>query len=234
MGEKAKKKKRVPKGPTLADRIDKRRTTYANQRLSKAIRLFFTSCDEDDSGFLEAHEFVIAQTVIAEIAGAAFDDDAAKQMFEDIKTFDKSGDNLVDMQEFEQTMMDLVQVIPRNGDEIVNELANRASFVAAQMRREIAMELRKFFRVLDEDNNGYLDEDELESLTKISMECAKNLLGSDEAVQTFFSKDSFDTSKNGKVEVNEFVEHLLEFAKAVKIPKREILSRLRDQKEAAA
>lgn len=227
------KKKKI-KGPTLADKIDKRREKYGNQKLTRAIRLFFTSCDEDDSGFLEVHEFVVAQTVIAEIAGDAFDDDAAKKMFEDVKTFDKSGDNLVSLEEFEQTIMELVQVIPRNGDEIVNELAHRASLVATTMRRTIAMELRKFFRVLDEDNSGYLDRQEMDHLVEMTKACARKELGSADAAEEFLSWESFDTSKNGKVEVGEFVEHLMEFAKVVKIPKRDILTKLQEYQEAAA
>uniref|UniRef100_A0A7S4RTF6 EF-hand domain-containing protein n=1 Tax=Alexandrium monilatum TaxID=311494 RepID=A0A7S4RTF6_9DINO len=143
MGKQGRKKKR---GSTLADKIESRRLRYNNQRLERAILTFFAACDEDDSGFLEAHEFVIAQAVIAEMAGNAFDDDAANDMFADVRKFDKSGDNLVSPKEFKQTMMEMCEVIPRNAEEIIQELAQRTATVAMQMRREVVMVLRKFFK----------------------------------------------------------------------------------------
>uniref|UniRef100_A0A7S4RS37 EF-hand domain-containing protein n=1 Tax=Alexandrium monilatum TaxID=311494 RepID=A0A7S4RS37_9DINO len=229
MGKQGRKKKR---GSTLADKIESRRLRYNNQRLERAILTFFAACDEDDSGFLEAHEFVIAQAVIAEMAGNAFDDDAANDMFADVRKFDKSGDNLVSPKEFKQTMMEMCEVIPRNAEEIIQELAQRTATVAMQMRREVVMVLRKFFKALDLDHSGYLDQDEMVMLVDITKECAKQTLG--EQAEEFFSLERFDTSRDGKVELEEFVDHLLTWAKGMKVPKRDILARIKDYEVQAA
>mmetsp|Transcript_82457 Transcript_82457/g.191558 ORF Transcript_82457/g.191558 Transcript_82457/m.191558 type:complete len:233 (+) Transcript_82457:195-893(+) len=226
--------KKGKKKITLADKIEARRQQYASQKLKQAITCFFASCDEDGNGFMEPHEFVIAQTVLAEIAGECFDDEAATGMFENVrlKAFDAGGTCVTKM-EFEKEMLELCAVIPRSADTIVTAMAEKAALVVAQMRREVLLEIRKFFKVLDEDRSGYLDKQEMETLANIAQDLAEQAqkdLGSGE----FLTIESFDNSHDGLVELTEFVDHLLDFTKRVKVPKRDIIHRLRELTELRA
>mmetsp|Transcript_1120 Transcript_1120/g.3098 ORF Transcript_1120/g.3098 Transcript_1120/m.3098 type:complete len:239 (-) Transcript_1120:225-941(-) len=228
------KKGKAKRAATLEDKINARREKYGKQKLKRAILSFFASCDEDDSGYLEAHEFVVAQTVIAEIAGDDFDAEAARHMSEEVKKLTGTGGH-VSPKEFEKTMMDLCEVIPRNADEIINELAEKAAVIVAQVRRELAMELRKFFKAIDADHSGYLDEGEIELIVTKAKECAAKDSDNHAAkafqevdFQEILSMDALDKSKDGKVEISEFVDKFIELGKKMKVPKRDIIAKLRE------
>mmetsp|Transcript_35639 Transcript_35639/g.80515 ORF Transcript_35639/g.80515 Transcript_35639/m.80515 type:complete len:228 (-) Transcript_35639:173-856(-) len=218
MGKRARKKTK-----TLGEKIEARRAKYDKNKLKNAVASLFAACDEDGNGFVEPHEFVIAQAALAELAGDAFDDEAASLMFDGVQQFDKSGDNKISKKEFEAKMLELCEVLPRNGDEIVNELADKASLISSTARREMALQIRNFFRVLDEDRSGFLDSSEMEFMARL----AKDLSGQD-VEDEFLEMDKFERKKDGKVELSEFVEHFFAFTKRLKVPKRDIISKLRE------
>lgn len=231
----AKKKKRTSAG----ERIQKRREEQEKNRLKYSLEAFFTACDEDGNHFLEAHEFAVAQTVVAELVGGeAFDDDAAARLFDDVKSFDKSGDSKISMKEFVDHLMNLVDIIPKDTDEIVSQLADKAAKVVANTKREVGSEIRRLFRCVDEDNSGYLDESEIITMGELARDLASGLqqeLGSKEAVDEFLSLKAFEGKKttDGKVDLNEFIEHFLNFVHMLKIPKKDIVAKLREMQDIA-
>jgi len=202
-------------------------------RLEHGIKGFFYAVDEDCNGFLEKHEFVVAQTVIAELAGDLFDDDTAARHFEEYEAFDKNRDNHVDVDEFTSRMLDLCEVLPQCREEILEELRKRTATVVAHVRRRVGNELRSIFSAVDVDHSGSLNREELANVSALWKDLALEGLGSAKAADDFLKFESFDLVQDGKVSVDEFIEHFLDMLKFFKVPKRDVLEKLQNVREAA-
>jgi len=228
MGKRSKKKKQE----NLFEKIEKRRQQYDDVRLKNAITSFFAACDEDGSGELEPYEFAVAQKVLAEIAEDHFDHAAAARLIEDSTSFVNNHKITIKRDEFCEAMMNICQVLPRHADDIVNELTDSASKMVSRMRREMGAEIRRIFKVLDVDGGGTLDRTEIAVLVEVAEDLAVaaiSSLGGRSQVKEFLSLERFETSKekDGQVDMDEFLGHFLEFLQHMKIPKGDVLAKLR-------
>lgn len=206
---------------------------HLQNRLEAGIQGFFYSIDEDSNGFLEKHEFAIAQGVIAELAGSHFNDETATRHFEDYEAFDRNCDKRVDMQEFTTRVLDLCEVLPICREEILEELRKRTFTVVAHMRRKVGMELRSMFTAADLDNSGFLDREQLSKLAALCRDLASEALGSAKAAEAFLKFEEFDIDGDGKIDIDDFIEHFLDMMKYYKVPKRQIVDRIHQVREAA-
>ena len=58
------------------ERIAARTARVSAHDLENAIRMFFHAIDENGNGKLEPYEFAVAQSVVAQLAGEDFDEEA--------------------------------------------------------------------------------------------------------------------------------------------------------------
>lgn len=187
--------------------------------------MFFHAIDEDGSGKLEPHEFSVAQVVVAQLAGEDFDESA----FDNINVWDKTRSGDITLKEFMPTMRDLCQALPGNRADLVEDIALKASEHIGEMRRLVGREVRNFFKALDHDDTGTLNEDQVQRMAKLAMGLQRELklqLSSNVPVEEFLSMERFDKAKDGVVSLAEFIEHFLEFTKQLKIPKKELILKL--------
>lgn len=218
--------RRRRKGGTTHDRIEARRKRYSDQELKQAITMFFHAIDEDSSGKLEPHEFAVAQAVVAELAGEDFDD----EVFESINAWDKDRSGSVTLKEFSPVMKDLCDVLQGNRADIVESLAEKATTYINHMRREVGREIREFFVALDADKSGTLNEDQMKKMTNLALQLQRELkleLPGGVPVEQYLSVEKFDSRKDGLVSMGEFIEHFLDFTKLLKIPKKDLIARLK-------
>eukprot|EP00933_Yihiella_yeosuensis_P013189 TRINITY_DN12336_c5_g1_i2.p1 TRINITY_DN12336_c5_g1~~TRINITY_DN12336_c5_g1_i2.p1 ORF type:complete len:229 (+),score=57.66 TRINITY_DN12336_c5_g1_i2:25-711(+) len=219
-------KKRKTK--TLAASIAKRKQKQSKSDLKHAISEFFHSVDSDGSGYLELHEFVVAQAVVAQIAGEWFDDEQATKAFDDVKKLDKNNDDKISLKEFESMMTELMEVIPKNRDEIVAQMAEKVAQVISMSRRELGREIRQYFSTLDVNRDGFIGIDEIKPLDDMVESLApKHMTG---ALQGLTIKDfekSKESRKDGQVDINEFVRVFGEKLETLQVPKRELIDKMK-------
>lgn len=211
----------------LADRVEARRKSYEAADLEDAIRMFFHAIDEDGSNKLEAHEFAVAQMVVAQLAGEDFDDSA----FDNISNWDKTRSGDVTMKEFIPVMRDLCQALPGNRADLVEDIASKASEHINETRRLVGREIRDFFSALDSDETGTLSEDQVQKMAKLAMGLQQELkleIDTKVPLEQFLSLEAFDKAKDGVVSLSEFIEHFLDFTKKVKLPKKVLVVKLKE------
>jgi len=220
--------RRRRKGGTLCERVEKRRARYEAKDLDKAIQMFFHAIDEDGSGKLEAPEFAVAQVVLAQLADEEFNEDA----FGNIGNFDKSGDGAVTVKEFLPVMRDLCQALSGSRADLLEDIADKAAEVITETRREIGREIREFFRALDIDKTGYLEEAEIKIMANLAIALQQEVqpdIALKVPVEEFLSLKAFENglSTDGKISISEFLDHFLDFTKKLKIPKKELVFKLK-------
>eukprot|EP00927_Polykrikos_kofoidii_P016313 TRINITY_DN17354_c0_g1_i1.p1 TRINITY_DN17354_c0_g1~~TRINITY_DN17354_c0_g1_i1.p1 ORF type:complete len:229 (+),score=61.06 TRINITY_DN17354_c0_g1_i1:106-792(+) len=226
--------KKTKKKLTLYDKIQARRDRYDGAKLDQAIQELFAAVDEDGSGFLEAHEFVIAQAAVAELAGDDFEEAVADQAFKDIKPFDSDGDSRISLKEFVKKFQELCEVIPCRKDELINSMADAAARANTASRRELAREIRQYFDVLDTDGDRFLGAAELAQLEEILNSLAEQGSAATGAeLVANLDIRSLDKDNNGKVDSQEFVDAFAAKMKLMKVPKTELVQRLRQLREDA-
>lgn len=229
MAPKRAKKKKAP--ATLADSIEQRRRQYSENELRKALEGFFAAVDEDGSGYLESHEFVVAQRVVAELAGDNFDHDAAEVAFGSMTPWDKNGDKRVTLEEFTQRFMEICDVITMKREEIVKKLTDGVAMVVSQARRELGREIRRYFVAIDANHDNSLSLEELQKLEQITTDLVNARDNSSQVEASEKEKGlnlkDLDKDKNGSVDSDEFANHLAERIKMLKLPKVEVVQKLR-------
>eukprot|EP00747_Dinoflagellata_sp_TGD_P185274 gnl/TRDRNA2_/TRDRNA2_41728_c0_seq1.p1 gnl/TRDRNA2_/TRDRNA2_41728_c0~~gnl/TRDRNA2_/TRDRNA2_41728_c0_seq1.p1 ORF type:complete len:257 (+),score=98.60 gnl/TRDRNA2_/TRDRNA2_41728_c0_seq1:81-851(+) len=243
--------------------LEKKKAKYNKNKLDKAIKEFFRAVDEDGSGFLEPHEFVVAQQVIAEMAGADFDEGASIQAMNDLKKLDKDGDCKISLKEFSEKVTELCEAIMegRTPEEVILELGDRGAVIVSKQKRELTSVLRQLFTAADTDGSGYMDAEEIAEIGKMIAELSQDHMGKGwgqemrssgefkdwEAVDAFLGDiKAYDKSANsgkkkasdaqegdGKVEMSEFIEHFAEIVSLIKLPKSMVITRLKAMKGAA-
>jgi len=217
-------RKRTKRG-TLADRVEKRRQSYAANELEDAIRMFFHAIDEDGSGKLWPHEFVVAQVIVAQLAGEHFDESA----FENINAWDKNHSGNITLKEFVPIMRDLAQALPGNRADVVEDIASKASEHINEMKRFVGREIRAFFKALDVDETGTLNEDQVKRMAQLAIALQQELkleIDTKVPIEELLSLQRFDKAKDGVVSLSEFIESFLDFTKKLKVPKKELIERL--------
>jgi len=226
---------RKGKANHLQAKIEQRRKQYGLTELKKVVKEFFTTVDEDSNGYLESHEFVTAQAVVAELAGDMFHDEKAAKAFDSIKPFDKDGNGRVDLKEFTAKMVELFEAMPENAKNI-RALSACASSVNSVSRRELGREIRQYFVTLDTDGSKTLSTDELVELQNILEDLAKG--GPNEGKDmkelcslTFDKKKGFDINKDGQLDSMEFVNMLTDRLLKLKVPKKDLVLRLRELRQ---
>merc|ERR1719253_1455497 len=164
-------KRRRRRGGTSMERIAARTARVSAHDLENAIRMFFHAIDENGNGKLEPYEFAVAQSVVAQLAGEDFNEEA----FDSIGAFDKDHSGHVTLKEFTPVMKDLCEALPGNRADIVEDLATKASEHITEMRRAIGREIREFFKALDKDESGTLTEGEMTKMANLAIALQKEL-----------------------------------------------------------
>lgn len=163
---------------------------------------------------------------MAQLAGEDFDETG----FDNIGAFDKNRSGTVTLKEFVPVMRDLCASLPGNRADIVEDLATKASEYINEMRREVGREIRQFFSALDLDKDGALQQDDITKMANLAMALQRELkldIDTKVPLEEYLSLEAFDKAKDGVVSQSEFIEHFLAFTKKLKIPKRELVSKLR-------
>lgn len=187
--------------------------------------MFFHAIDEDGSGKLWPHEFVVAQVMVAQLAGEHFDETA----FETITAWDKNRSGSITMKEFMPIMRDLAQALPGNRADVVEDIATQASEHINEMKRLVGREIRAFFKALDVDETGSLNEEQVKRMAQLAIALQQELkleIDTKVPIEDLLSLQRFDKAKDGVVSLSEFIESFLNFTKKMKIPKQELIGRL--------
>lgn len=224
MGKKAGKK-------GVGQQQEARRKRYADERIKKAIKEFFSAIDEDGNGFLELHEFVVAQGVIAELSGESFDDEAYERSYDQVKAFDTDNDSKISLKEFEVKIKELCEAIPKNSEEIIGGLAEKVAQVVSHTRREVGSEIRQLFRAIDHDHSNSLDPGELQQVIQLAQELGAQQGPEAQRVVERMGDLNHLTLDDGKVDVTEFCDFFLSCLREARIPKRDCVERLRELKD---
>mmetsp|Transcript_32674 Transcript_32674/g.74678 ORF Transcript_32674/g.74678 Transcript_32674/m.74678 type:complete len:294 (+) Transcript_32674:65-946(+) len=206
---------------------------YARNRLHLAIEQFFTAVDEDGNGYLESHEFAVAQALIAGLADASADEAKLAEISAQTQAFDEDEDSRITKEEFANGMMRICSVLKARDDTIIKEMAESAAYVVSYSRRELAREVRLFFTSMDADHSGYLDVAEVEQV----VHHAHSLVDEQgeatgatvhEMVEKVMSFGAMDKGQDGKVEIGEFVPAFTDFLRDIKVPKKNLVVKLRE------
>jgi len=214
-----------------ADVIEKRRALYAGNKLKAAIETLFVTVDEDANGFLEQYEFAVLQAVVAELASEYCYTDLHIRAFDDIRAFDTNNDAIVSKKEFTATLMSMCDVIPCGRDELVNKIGKEVSYAVVETKRILGSEIRAFFASCDTNSDGTLDQSEIESMAKIAVSLSPASKDSQNAMDEFLTLRAFDCQcKKDRVDIGEFIHHFMNFNRILKVPKRDLVEKLRSLK----
>mmetsp|Transcript_69231 Transcript_69231/g.129229 ORF Transcript_69231/g.129229 Transcript_69231/m.129229 type:complete len:293 (+) Transcript_69231:75-953(+) len=231
-GSKEANGKRSPSPSKGKESPEQRKERLERNRLNLAIEQFFTAVDEDGNGYLESHEFAVAQALIAGLADASTDEAKLAEISSQTQAFDENDDSRISKQEFENGMLRICSVLKARDNTIINEMAESAAYVVSYSRRELAREVRLFFTSMDADHSGYLDEAEVEEVVRHAHglvdqqgEAAGETLH--DMVEKVMSFGAMDKGQDGKVEIGEFVPAFTAFLRDIKVPKKDLVVKLR-------
>lgn len=94
------------------------------------------------------------------------------------------------------------------------------------------MRFESFFKALDVDKTGYLEEAEIKIMANLAIALQQEVqpdIALKVPVEEFLSLKAFENglSTDGKISMGEFIEHFLDFTKKLKIPKRDLVNKLK-------
>lgn len=215
---------RQKRGKSLNASIQARRKRSERSEFQRAVRSLFENIDEDRTGFIDSHEFVSAQMAIAELAAENFDEETAAWEYGDIKAFDEDADSRVTIEEFAKHIVDMTDVVGENRADVLQHFSYVVSRVQMQSRRELAAEMRRYFRAIDQSHDGMLDQNELRQL----QELVNSLLGAQDSSKPGLDIDQVDKNDDGLVSIDEFIQHFCDKIKAHGLPKKDVVRKFRE------
>eukprot|EP00747_Dinoflagellata_sp_TGD_P021883 gnl/TRDRNA2_/TRDRNA2_128757_c0_seq1.p1 gnl/TRDRNA2_/TRDRNA2_128757_c0~~gnl/TRDRNA2_/TRDRNA2_128757_c0_seq1.p1 ORF type:complete len:233 (+),score=38.27 gnl/TRDRNA2_/TRDRNA2_128757_c0_seq1:45-743(+) len=210
-----------------AGRANDKRKSLEKAEFEAAVQQFFLAIDEDDNGYLESHEFVMAQAVIAEMAGEEFDHEEVARQFKSIRPWDTNKDKRVSLSEFTVGLTAMTNVLRAQRTDVVSTMTDQVAVCILHTRKELGKVIKEYFAALDQDHDQLLNAKEMEHVKQIAMSLASR--AKDQAIiKQGLSFEGFDRSGDGRVDPHEFAIRLADVMLEWKVPKRELVEKLRE------